>query len=53
MNKKLVRRRVRDPIRKLNKGRRIDWGIRLVRRRVREPIIKLIKGNGDLNWLLN
>ena len=44
MNIKLVRRRVREPIRKLNKGRRIYWGIELVRRRVREPVRKLIRG---------
>ena len=39
-------RRVRVPIRKLNRGRRIDRRIRLVRRRVREPIRKLIRGSG-------
>ena len=41
---KLVQRRVREPIRKLNKGRRIDWGIELVRRIVRVPVRKLIRG---------
>ena len=44
MNIKLVRRSVREPIRKLNKGRRIEWGIELVWRRVYVPVRKLIRG---------
>ena len=35
---------MREPIRKLNKGRRIDLGIELVCRRVRVPVRKLIRG---------
>ena len=46
MGIELVCRRVRVPVRKLIRGRRIVWGIRLVRRRVREPIRKLIRGSG-------
>ena len=37
---------MREPIKKLNKGKRIDWGIELVRRRVRELVRKLIRGEG-------
>ena len=46
---KQVRRRVRVPIRKLNKGKRIDCGIELVRRRVCVPGRKLIRGGG-IDW---
>ena len=42
----LVRRRVCVPVRKLIRGRRIDWRIRLALRRVREPVRKLIRGGG-------
>ena len=49
MNIKLVRRRVREPLRKLNKGTRIDWGIELVWCRVCVPVRKLIRGR-RIDW---
>ena len=45
----IVRRRVREPVKKLIRGRRIDSGIKQVRRRVGEPVRKLIRGR-RIDW---